>query len=136
MASDRARGDKIRKTVILDSSAILSFFEFSVDWEKEFSRLLDGYTIIVPSQVMRELEILSKHTSSKRTQRAAASLKFVERYGTVDSQAVNADDAIIEVARKTKGIVATNDSDLRRRLKHESIPVLFLRGKKKLALEE
>ena len=64
MAFDRVRGDKIHKTVILDSSAILMFFEFSVDWEKELFRLLDGYCIVVPTEVIKELEVLSKQTAS------------------------------------------------------------------------
>jgi rRNA-processing protein FCF1 len=136
MASDRTWGDKIRQTVILDTSAILSFFEFSVDWERELSRLLDSYTIIVPSQVIKELEILSTQPASEKSQRASASLKFTKRYNTLDSTAKNADDAIIEIAQKTNGVVATNDKELRHRLKHESIPILFLRGKKKLAFEE
>jgi rRNA-processing protein FCF1 len=136
MAFDRVRGDKIHKTVILDTNAILSFFEFSVDWEKELLRLLDGYKIIVPNEVMKELEVLSKQTASQRKLRAVASLKFAERYETIDTRAGNADDAVIEAAKKTKGVVATNDTELRKRLKHESIPVIYLRGKKKLALEE
>lgn len=136
MASDRVRGDKIRKTVILDSSAFLMFFDFSVDWEKELSRLLDGYSIVVPTEVIKELKILSMQTASARKQKAAASLKLAERYKTVDTIAGNADDAVIEAAKKTHGVVVTNDTELRKRLNQDSIPVIFLRGKKKLALEE
>ncbi|MCX6671686.1 MAG: hypothetical protein NTX92_07185 [Euryarchaeota archaeon] len=136
MAFDWVRGDKIHKTVILDSSAILSFFEFFIDWEKELSRLLDGYCIVVPTEVIKELEVLSKQTASERKRKAAASLKLAERYQTIETIAGNADDAIIEAAKKTHGVVVTNDTELRKRLKRESIPVIFLRGKKKLSLEE
>jgi rRNA-processing protein FCF1 len=136
MAFDRIRGDKIHKTVILDSSAFLMFFEFSVDWEKELSRLLDGYCIVVPIEVIRELEVLSKQTASERKRKAIASLKLAERYKTVKTIAGNADDAVIEAAEKTHGVVVTNDTELRKRLKQDSIPVIFLRGKKKLSLEE
>lgn len=136
MASDRVRGDKIRKTVILDTSGILMFFEFSVDWEKELLRLLDGYCIVVPTEVIKELELLSKQTASERKRKAAAAWKLAERYHTVETNAENADDAVIEAAKKTHGVVVTNDTVLRKRLNHDSIPVIFLRGKKKLALEE
>jgi uncharacterized protein len=136
MAFDRLRGDKIHKTVILDSSAFLMFFEFSVDWEKELSRLLDGYCIVVPIEVIKELEVLSKQTASERKRKAIASLKLAERYETVKTIAGNADDAVIEAAEKTHGVVVTNDTELRKRLKQDSIPVIFLRGKKKLSLEE
>jgi uncharacterized protein len=136
MASDRVRGDKIRKTVILDSSALLSFFEFSVDWEKELSRLLDGYCIFVPSAVIKELEVLSLQTASSRKRIASACLKLAQRYEKVETIAGNADDAVIEAAKKTCGVVVTNDTELRKRLNQDSIPVIFLRGKKRLALEE
>jgi rRNA-processing protein FCF1 len=136
MAFDRVRGDKIRKTVILDSSAILMFFEFSVDWEKELMRLLDGFCIVVPSEVIKELELLSRQTASERKRKSAAALKLATRYKTVETIAKNADDAVIEVAKKTHGVVVTNDTQLRKQLNHDSIPVIFLRGRKKLALEE
>lgn len=136
MAFDWVRGDKIHKTVILDSSAILAFFEFSIDWEKELCRLLDGYRIVVPAEVIKELELLSKQTASARKRKAAAALKLVERYQTVETLAENADDAVIEAAKKTHGVVVTNDTELRKRLNLDSIPVIFLRGKKKLALDE
>ena len=112
------------------------FFEFSIDWEKELFRLLDGYCIVVPTEVIKELEVLSKQTASARKLKAVASLKLAERYETVETIAGNADDAIIEAAKKTHGVVVTNDTELRKRLNHDSNPVVFLRGKKKLALEE
>jgi len=136
MAFDWIRGDKIHKTVILDSSAILMFFEFSVDWEKELSRLLDGFCIVVPTEVIKELEVLSKQTASARKRKASAALKLAKRYQTAETNAENADDAVIEAAKKTQGVVVTNDTELRKRLNHDSIPVIFLRGKKKLALDE
>jgi rRNA-processing protein FCF1 len=136
MASDRVRGDKIRKTVILDSSAVLMFFEHSMDWEKELARLLDSYSIVVPSGVVKELETLSKQTASLKKKKATAALKLLERYKVIFTDAKDADDAVLEAARNTQGVVVTNDTELRSRLKKESIAVIFLRGNKKLALDE
>jgi rRNA-processing protein FCF1 len=136
MAFDWLWRDKIHKTVILDTSAILSFFEFSIDWEKELFRLLDGYKIMIPNMVINELTVLSQQTASQRKQKAAASLRFAKRYETIETVAGNADDAVIEAAKKMHGVVVTNDTELRKRLSHDSIPVIFLRGKKRFALEE
>jgi hypothetical protein len=122
--------------MILDSSALLMFFECSVDWEKEAARLLNVYQIVVPTAVVKELELLSKQGIGGRKRKAKAALKFVTRYETIDTNAKNADDAVIETARKTRGVVFTNDTELRNRLRDEGIPVLLLRGRKKLALEE
>ncbi len=136
MASHRVRGDKIRKTVILDSSALLMVFEFSVDLEQELSRLLEGHHCVVPSAVAKELHFLAEHGTSPKKRKAVASLKLLKRYDTIKTTSLKADDAVIEAAKKTDGVVLTNDTELRKRLQHDSIPIVFLRGKKKLALEE
>jgi uncharacterized protein len=134
MALDRVRGDKIHKTVILDSSAILMFFEFSVDWEKDLDRLLDGYHVVVPTAVVQELQILSMRSAGKK--KAAAALKLIAKYDTIDEKADTVDESLMKIAEKTHGIVVTNDTELRKRLKNRGFPVIFLRGKKRLFLEE
>lgn len=134
MAFDRVWGDKIHKTVILDSSAILMFFEFSVDWEKDLDRLVDGYHVVVPTAVVQELQILTTRSAEKK--KAAAALKLIAKYDTIDQKAETVDDALIKIAEKTQGIVVTNDAELRKRLKNRGFPVIFLRGKKRLFLDE
>lgn len=134
MASNRAWGDSIHKTVILDSSALMMCFEFSIDLEKELTRLLGRYCIVVPSSIVRELEFLAKTTGKKRG-KAKASLKLVENYDTIDTDERYGDDSIVELAKKMNGVVVTNDKELRRRLKKLSLSVIFLRAKKMLVLE-
>jgi len=120
--------------VILDSCAILSFFEFSVDWQNELGSLLGAYRLVVPTAVVQELRILA--TRSRGGKKATAALKLVEKYETIDADAESADEALVTVAEKTKGIVVTNDAELRKRLKKNGLSVIFLRGKKKLVLDE
>jgi rRNA-processing protein FCF1 len=134
MAFDWVRGDKIRKTVILDSSAILMFFEFSINWEKELDRLVGAYRLLVPTAVVNELQILAKHDMGQK--KAAAALKLIARYQTIGENADSADESLLKIAEKTQGIVVTNDRELRERLKERRIPVIFVRGKKKLVLDE
>lgn len=134
MAFNRIWGDKINKTVILDSSAILMFFEFSVDWKKELDRLVGSYHLVVPTAVVRELEILSN--SKKGQKKATAALKLIETFERIDDPARSADEALVNIAKKSHGIVLTNDSVLRQRLKKQGNSVIFLRGNKKLFLDE
>jgi uncharacterized protein len=134
MASDRVWGDKIRKTVILDSSAILMFFEFSMDWENELKSLVGAYHLVVPTAVVKELQVLASRDAGQK--KAAAALKLIEKYETVEDDSSYADEALIKIAQKTKGIVVTNDTALRHRLKKKGNSVIFLRGKKKLVLDE
>ena len=120
--------------MILDTSALLSFFEFSVGWETELCRILGSYSIVVPTAVVSELQMLQQR---KKTQKkASAALHLISKYKTIDDEAVTADDACVNIAGKTRGIVMTNDNALRERLRNRGYPVLFLRGKKRLVLDE
>jgi uncharacterized protein len=135
MAFDRVRRDKIRKTVILDSSAILSFFEYAFNWQRDLDRLLGSYQLVVPSAVVKELEILATQKTAKKL-KAQAALKLISHYEIIDQIADTADEAVLKIAEKTKGIVITNDMMLREQLQKRSLAVIFLRGKKRLALDE
>lgn len=135
MASHWVWRDSIHKTVILDSSAVIMCFEFSIDLEKELTRLLGSYHIVVPSSIIRELEFLSKKGVGNKKIKAKASLKLVENYETVVVDEKNADDSLIILAKMMNGVVVTNDKELRKRLRDASVSVVFLRAKKKLMME-
>ena len=135
MASNRLWGDRIHKTVILDSSAILMLFEFSIDLEKELTRLLGNYRIVVPTPIVRELEFLSENGTGKKKTKAKASLKLIKKYDAIDMERSNADNSVLELAKKINGIVVTNDRELRNRIKEMSLSVIFLRAKKKLVMD-
>jgi rRNA-processing protein FCF1 len=134
MASDRLWGDKIYKTVILDTSAILSFFEFSVEWEKALDKIVGGYHLVIPTAVVRELQTLKKQSCIQK--KAAAALILIAKYDTIDEEADSADEAVVKIAARTHGIVVTNDRELRNSLKKQELPVIFLRGKKRLVFDE
>ncbi|MDH7517431.1 MAG: DNA-binding protein [Candidatus Thermoplasmatota archaeon] len=136
MASDRLWGDRIHKVVILDSSAIMMLFEFSIDLENELTRLLGSHAVVVPKAVVDELDFLAKkEQAGKKKMKAKAAIKLIEKYEIVDVKSENADDSIIELAKETDGVVVTNDTELRKRLKELSVPIIFLRAKKKLVME-
>ena len=134
MASDRLRGDRKEKVVILDSSAILSLFEFSIDLEDELTRLLGSYHILLTSPIFEELKFLSKNGKGKKRQNAKASLELIKRYEIMDAEGIG-DDSLIYLAQKLNGIVVTNDRELRKRIKNVFLKTIYLRGKNKLILE-
>lgn len=135
MASNRIRRDRDTRVVILDSSAIMMPFEFSIDLENELTRLLGKYHVVIPLPIVRELEFLSKNGAGNKKIKAKASLKFIEKFEAVDVCEENGDDSIVELAKKTKGTVVTNDTKLIARLKEIPVPIIFLRAKKKLAMK-
>ena len=135
MASNRLRENREEKIVILDSSAVMMPFEFSIELEEELTRLLGKYRIIMLTPILRELEYLSKHGKGKKKSIAKASLKLVENYEIMDVDEKHGDNAIFYMAKKLKAIVVTNDKELKKRLQKIAIPVIYLREKQKLMLE-
>lgn len=110
------------------------FFEFSLDWENELYSVVGAYHLVVPSAVVKELQMLASRGAGQK--KAAAALKLIEKYESIDEDSPYADEAILKIAQKTKGIVVTNDTALRQLLKKQGNSVVFLRGKKKLVLDE
>jgi len=121
--------------VILDSSAVMMPFEFSIELEEELTRLLGKYRIIMLTPILRELEYLSKHGKGKKKSIAKASLKLVENYEIMDVDEKHGDNAIFYMAKKLKAIVVTNDKELKKRLQKIAVSVVYLREKQKLMLE-
>ncbi len=110
------------------------FFEFSVDWKRELDRLVGAYRLVVPAAVVRELTVLA--TQKKGQKKILAALKLIENLERIEDSAGLADEAVLNIAKETQGIVVTNDSVLRHRLKAQGSFVIFLRGKKKLVVDE
>ncbi len=133
MASDwlRQHRDTI---VILDSNAILMLFEFSINLEKELTRLFGKFKIIIPGPVVNELQFLSEHESGRKKFIAKPALKLIEKYDIVDADG-KGDQAILELAKKLNCVVLTNDKKLRDKIKELSLHTVYLRGKSKLVLE-
>ncbi|UCB59066.1 MAG: PIN domain-containing protein [Thermoplasmatales archaeon] len=135
MASDRLWEDRGSKIVILDTNAILMLFELNINLESELKRIIGNYKIIIPKKVYDELVFFSNKINGKKKIYSKASLDLIKKYEIVESFEKDADNAVFLLAKKTNGIVVTNDKDLRKSLKEKSIKVLFLRAKKKLELE-
>ena len=138
MASDRIRGDRKRKAVILDTNAILMLFEFQINLEDELTRLIGKYRIIIPRRILEELEYLSKNGTGKQKIIAKPALELVKqkKYKILDKDVSgDVDEVVFFLAKELQGIVVTNDRELINNLKKASLNVVYLRGKNRLVLE-
>ena len=135
MASNWVRSDRDSKIVILDTNAILMLFEFNIDLNNELLKIIGKYKIIIPKKVYEELMFFSKEKNGNIKTFSNASLSLIKDYEIIETNEKNADKAVLSLAKKTNGYVLTNDKELRKILKNNSIKVLFLRAKKKLELE-
>jgi len=135
MASDRVWGDRDTKIVVLDTSAILMIFEFSIKLEEELTMLVGKHRVTIPKQVVDELKLFATKKGSMRAGFAKASLKMLEGYNVEYVEAEDTDTAVLNLARKYNGVLVTNDRELRKKAKYEKISVIYLRGRGKLILE-
>ena len=125
--------------IILDSNALFVPLEFKIDIFSEVECLLNrNVNFILLSTVKRELEILSTKESPKMRREAAYALKLGEKcqYVNVDNnEKLRTDDILVKVAKAWNSPVFTNDSQLRRRLRDISVPVIYVRQKSRLEID-
>jgi len=137
MASNRLRGNRDYKIVLLDTNAIFMLFEFSINLEDEIINLIGKSSIIVPKPIFDEIKLIINKGKYNKKKIAKNSLKIIEEKFKIVDLNINkkGDDALIDYAKKLSGIVVTNDKDLKKRLRNEKISVIFLRGKNRLNIE-
>jgi rRNA-processing protein FCF1 len=112
--------------------------QFKIDVFDELERLLNRkFELILLSPVQQELRMLAMKSSLKIQKMATFALKLAEKckYVEVDLSEKMVDDVILEVAAKWRMPVFTNDSQLRKRLRDISVPVIYVRQKSHLAIE-
>ena len=126
--------------VVLDTNILTVPAQFGVDIFTETERVIErNIEFIVLESVVKELE--RKLEAAVRTERFKfrTALDFVERCTVVELDDVSrikpVDDQVLEYACSVSGVVATNDKELRERSLAQGVPVLFLRGKKRLELQ-
>jgi rRNA-processing protein FCF1 len=124
--------------IILDTNFLIYCAENKIDYASEIDGLMqEGFEFVVPSQVNSELEKLSK-TAKKYTTKKAASLALklfvVNNVKSLAVDARYADEAILKLARKNGGIVATIDGNLKKKLGRLTRGIT-IEGKRKLAFD-
>lgn len=124
------------RLVILDSSMLMIPLERKINLSFQLEKILFfAFKIVVPTVVIKELK---KHIDKKKTatrNKAKLALKLAEQYETIDSNTeIHTDDELINLAEKHNAIIATNDNELRDRLRKEGFMTIGVRGKKTLEL--
>jgi len=110
------------KKILLDTNFIISCIKQKIDFFEEIS--LMGIQIIIPEQVIKELENLKKESA----------LRLLENsnFKTISLKGKNIDNAIINFAKENPDIViATLDRDIRRKVKNRKMSI---RDRRKLEI--
>jgi rRNA-processing protein FCF1 len=125
--------------VVLDANFFLVPSQFNVDIFEEVAKLLNQrFEPVLLSSTQRELQGLAESASPKKRKQALLALRLAEKCRLIPVEKglkETYDDVIVRVAAEWKTPVATNDRELRRRLRNLGVPVIFLRQKQRLELE-
>ena len=125
--------------VVLDANFFFVPSQFNLDIFEELANLLhQRFEPILLSATRKELQGLAETNSPKKQKHARLALRLAEKCRVVPAEkGLNEtyDDVIVRVAAAWKSPVATNDRELRVRLRNVGVPVIFLRQKHRLALE-
>ncbi len=123
----------------MDSNFLLVPAQFKLDIFEEIMNLFNqNFESIVLSTTIDELRSIMERGAPKLRKQAEMALKLAEKCDLINvdrKPRETNDDVIIRVAKQMKCLVATNDSDLRKRLRNISIPVVYVRQKSRLELE-
>jgi rRNA-processing protein FCF1 len=132
--------NKVVILVVVDANFLTVPYQFSVDVFSESKMVLEQRVdFVILRSVLEEINKLAETArgSDKRAFRIALELaencKIVDVLEPFSEMAV--DDQLIEHTAQVGGVLATNDKELRARARVRGIPVLLLRGKKRLVLE-
>jgi rRNA-processing protein FCF1 len=125
------------KRVFLDTNFIVQSTKWKVDFFREMKRILDfPHEIVVLDKVIDELEKL-KEQGGKKREDAGVALAVLNRRNVRVVKSTNAgsvDTQILKAAERRKEPVATQDKELKRRLKAKGVPVVIIRQRSHLSL--
>jgi len=125
--------------IIVDANFLFVPLQFKIDIFEGLGNLLNQrFEPILLSTTHQELQNMAEKGSPKLRKQAAEALGIAKKCHVVNVEKVRDeanDDVILRVATKWKCPVATNDRELRRKLRDRGIPVIFLRGKNRLESE-
>lgn len=121
--------------IVLDTSFLVAAYELKVDIFEEMFRVCDfKYVLFVLDGTIKELERLIKNSTLSKKQAAKYALKQIQgrEIKVLKAEEEYVDDALVAL----KGyIIATEDAELKRRLRKNNVRILSIRQKKFIVLE-
>ncbi len=122
-------GAPSERLVLLDANALMTASRLKMDLERELAKAAPGWTAVLPSSVAVELQGL------KGRRDAAGARALSARFAVIDAPG-RGDRAILAAARAgPRRAVLTNDRALRKALRAQGTPVLYVRQRAGIALD-
>lgn len=120
------------RKLLLDANFLILPFQFNVDIFGEFDRLVgEQYQTYTLNRTYNEaLNVEDGRYRTKVERLVKESMPNIEVLEVVADHGMDADDMLVQMAGEY--IVCTNDSDLKRRLREQELPHIYLRQKNHL----
>jgi rRNA-processing protein FCF1 len=125
------------KTIILDTNFLVDCLGWRVDFIRELERIIPfNYRLVVIDKSIDELDNIAKEAKGdeKIGARLAKQLIAKGSISIISTDKKGYTDTLILRKADKETIVATQDQELKRRLKAKCIPVVIIRQKKFLEL--
>jgi hypothetical protein len=118
--------------ILLDTNFLLDFLRYKLDFSV-FQDLEESVELFITSETLREIKsIANRKTKEGRLALIALKLIDSQKIKGVQSLKKEVDEDLLALAKKEGFIVATNDKDLKEKLKKENVRIAYLRNKKKI----
>ena len=125
--------------VILDSNFLFIPSQFQIDiFEGLMALLNQKFEPIILSPTHKELQRIAESGPPKMRRQALFALRLAEKCRVVEVEQgfrETPDDVIARVAAEWRCPVATNDRALRKRLRDNNVPIVYLRQRARLEME-
>jgi rRNA-processing protein FCF1 len=124
--------------VILDSNFYFVPFKFKIHIFEELDALFGKSEPIVLSTTIEELQWLMAKGSLKIRKQAQTAFGYTQKCRTVNvekSSNESYDDIVLKTAKEWNYPVATNDANLRKRLREDSVTVVYVRKRSHLVVD-
>ncbi|MBI4016433.1 MAG: hypothetical protein HY363_01945 [Candidatus Aenigmarchaeota archaeon] len=126
------------KTIILDTSFLVACAEFKIDYAQEINRIIqEEFTITIIDKTINELDALIAK-GGKQAQHAKLAKAILARKNIASIQTSagsHVDKLILENAKQESHMVATIDTELKKKLQQKKIGLIMVRQKKYLAMQ-
>ncbi|HSU73013.1 MAG TPA: PIN domain-containing protein [Candidatus Binatia bacterium] len=117
-----------------DTNFLIKCIEWKIDFFSEFERVCDfAYDVVLLDCVLDELAAYGAEGGKKKETANVALLVLSKKPVKTVHAGGHADDALVKLATK-HDVVATQDQELKRRLKEKGVPVVVIREKGYLEL--
>ena len=118
--------------ILVDTNFLLDVLRYKLDFSI-FQEFEESVELFISSETLREIKSMANR-KTKEGRLAIVALKLIEsqKIKIVQSLKKEVDEDLLELAKKEGFIVATNDKDLKEKLKKENVRIICLRNKKKI----